>query len=154
VHHPARTLPQWQQGQARLRLIAGTAYGRESPVDFASPHFYIHAEWAAADTLPLPRADEHAERAVYVVRGVVRIEGQSIEAGTMAVLGATTTRLDAEAGTLAMLLGGAPVDGPREVWWNFVATDPQRIEQAKLDWEAGRFAPVPGETEFIPLPKS
>ena len=152
VHHPANTLPQWQQDGATLRLIAGTAYGRESPVEFATPLFYVHAQWTSAGRLPLP--DEHSERAVYVVRGAVTIDSQRIAAGTMAVLGDAAEMLDAEAGTVAMLLGGAPVDGPREVWWNFVASDPQRIEQAKRDWVEGRFAPVPGETEFIPLPKS
>lgn len=150
VHHPAATLPQWQHEGATLRLIAGTAYGRESPVEFAAPIFYLHVQWASAGRLPLPT--EHAERAVYVVRGAVVIGGEHIPAGTMGVLGEAAEMLDAEAGTLAMLLGGAPVDGPREVWWNFVASDPQRIEQARRDWVEGRFAQVPGETEFIPLP--
>ena len=104
-------------------------------------------EWGR---LPLP--DEHAERAVYVVRGAVTIAGEHIAAGTMAVLGAAAEWLDAETGTVAMLLGGAPVDGPREVWWNFVAASPARIEQAKRDWAEGRFAEVPGESDFIPLP--
>lgn len=151
VHHPAATLPQWQHEGATLRLIAGTAYGHESPVEFAAPIFYLHVEWAtSAGRLPLP--DEHAERAVYVVRGAVTIAGEHIAAGTMAVLGETAEVLDAEAGTVAMLLGGAPVDGPREIWWNFVASDAARIEQAKRDWAESRFAAVPGETEFIPLP--
>lgn len=152
VHHPAATLPQWQHEGATLRLIAGTAYGRESPVEFAAPIFYLHAEWTSAGRLPLP--DEHAERAVYVVRGAVNIAGERITAGTMAVLGEAAEWLDAEAGTVAMLLGGAPVDGERHVWWNFVAASPERIEQAKADWQAGRFADVPGETERIPLPSS
>ncbi len=152
VHHPADSLPQWQQAGATLRLIAGTAYGRTSPVAVASPTFYLHVEWITAGSLPLPL--EHPERAVYVVRGAVRIAGQRIEAGTMAVLTAAAESLDAEAGTLAMLLGGAPMDGAREVWWNFVSASPARIEQAKRDWAENRFAAVPGETEFIPLPAS
>ncbi len=154
VHHPAQTLPQWRQGAATLRLIAGTAYGRESPVAVASPTFYLHVQWAGADTLALPLPDEHAERAVYVVLGAVVIGGTRIEAGTMAVLGAGATSLDADAGTLAMLLGGAPLDGSREIWWNFVASSEARIEQARRDWLDQRFASVPGETERIPLPKS
>lgn len=154
VHHPARTLPEWQQGAATLRLIAGTAYGRASPVDVASPTFYVHVQWTSADTLPLPLASEHAERAVYVVSGAVVIDGQRIEAGTMAVLGASAAALTAEADTLAMLLGGAPMDGDRHVWWNLVSADPERIEQAKRDWAEDRFASVPGEHERIPLPQS
>ena len=152
VHHPAATLPQWQLDGATLRLIAGCAYGRESPVDVASPLFYVHGEWTYAGRLPLP--EEHAERAVYVVQGAVTIAGARIPAGTLAVLGETATALDAEADTVAMLLGGSPMDGPREVWWNFVSADSARIEQAKADWAAGRFGNVPGETEFIPLPAS
>ena len=154
VHHPAATLPEWQHGHARLRLIVGTAYGRESPVEFVSSILYVHAEWARADTLPLPPEDEHEQRAVYVVRGAVMIAGRRIEAGTMAVLDTAATTLDAEADTVAMLLGGASIDGERQVWWNFVASSAERIEQAKRDWSEGRFAGVPGETEFIPLPKS
>ena len=152
VHHPADTLPQWQHEGATLRLIAGTAYGRESPVEVASPTLYIHAEWSRAGSLPLP--DEHAERAVYVVRGAVTIAGTRVEAGTMAVLTDTASTLDADAGTVAMLLGGAPMDGERHVWWNFVSADLARIEQAKADWQAERFASVPGETERIPLPNN
>lgn len=152
VHHPAATLPQWQHEGATLRLIAGTAYGRESPVEFAWPIFYVHAEWSRAGSLPLPA--EHAERAVYVVRGAVLIGGERIAAGTMAVLTEAAGTLDAEPGTVAMLLGGAPLDGERHVWWNFVAASPARIEQAKADWQAERFAAVPGETERIPLPKA
>ena len=152
AHHPAATLPQWTNGPARLRLIAGSAYGREAPVEVASPLFYVHGEWSAqGGTLPLP--DDHAERAVYVVRGAVAIHGERIEAGTMAVLGEAATHLDAEAGTTAMLLGGAPLDGPRKLWWNFVARDEARIERAKHDWSAGLFPAVPDETEFIPLPR-
>jgi len=152
AHHPAATLPQWQQGAARLRLIAGNAYGREAPVEVASPTFYVHAEWSAADRLSLP--EEHTERAVYVVRGAVRVGEERIEAGTMAVLAGAATHLDADAGTLAMLLGGAPLDAPRKLWWNFVALDDARLEQAKHDWSEGRFPAVPDETEHIPLPKS
>lgn len=150
VHHPAATLPQWQHEGATLRLIAGTAYGRESPVEFSWPIFYVHTEWSRASSLPLPEG--HAERAVYIVRGAVTIAGERIAAGTMAVLTEAAERLDAEAGTIAMLLGGAAMDGERHVWWNFVSADPARIERAKADWQAERFAPVPGETERIPLP--
>ena len=150
AHHPAHSLPDWRQGQATLRLIAGTAYGRAAPVQVAAPTFYVHVEWAGAGRLPLPR--EHLERAVYLVQGSLSVDGEPVAVGSMAVLTPQAQHLDAAAGTIAMLLGGAPVDAPREVWWNFVSSRPERIEQAKRDWANEQFAAVPGETERIPLP--
>jgi redox-sensitive bicupin YhaK (pirin superfamily) len=152
VHHPADTLPAWTQGGASLRLIAGNAYGRCAPVDVRIPTFYLHLAWTEPGTLPLP--DEHPERAVYVVAGKVRVDGMAVAAGDMAVLTSKAQSLHAETGTVAMLLGGAPVDGERQIWWNFVTADPARLEAAKRDWAEGRFPKVPGETEFIPLPKT
>lgn len=152
VHHPADTLPQWTQAGATLRLIAGNAYGRCAPVDVRMPTFYLHVAWTEAGTLPLP--DEHPERAVYLLEGALTVDGETVAVGNMAVLTPEARMLQAEAGTVAMLLGGAPVDGQRWLWWNFVAADPARLEAAKLDWLEGRFPAVPGETEFIPLPKS
>lgn len=152
-HHPAATLPAFRLGAAALRLIAGTAYGHRSPVVLRSPLFYLAADFAEAGTLAMP--DEHEERAVYIVGGAVRIDGQRYQPGELPVLApGVPVTLAAEAGTRLMLLGGAALPEPREVWWNFVSSRPARIEQAKQDWQAGRFAAVPGETEFIPLPSS
>jgi redox-sensitive bicupin YhaK (pirin superfamily) len=101
--------------------------------------------------LPLPA--EHEERAVYVAGGEVEVAGDRFPAGQLLVFRpGDQISLTASKSARLLLLGGEPMDGPRYIWWNFVATRRDRIEQAKADWRAGRFLPVPGETEFIPLP--
>jgi redox-sensitive bicupin YhaK (pirin superfamily) len=151
AHHPADTLPEIDRPGVRMRLIAGTAFGAASPVEVLSPMFYLHAEATAGATIPLP--DEHRERAVYVVSGTVAVAGTSYGEGSMIVFAdGAAPGIVAEAGTRAMLLGGAPLDGERLIWWNFVASDEALMEQAKADWKAGRFAAIPDETDFIPLP--
>jgi redox-sensitive bicupin YhaK (pirin superfamily) len=152
-HHPADTLPEIAQDGAAMRLIAGAAYGRESPVQTFSEMFYLDARLRAGAALALP--EEHAERAVYIVEGAVAIAGETYKAGRMVVFkDETPARVEAKADTRLMLLGGAAMDGPRHIWWNLVSSSKERIEQAKKDWQDKRFAPVPGETERIPLPES
>ncbi len=151
-HHPGATLPEIDRDGVRLRVMAGTAYGAASPVEVRSPLFYVDVAMPAGSELPLPK--EHAERAVYVVEGSVRAGGASAGPGRMLVFveGADVT-LRAEAATRAVLVGGAPLDGPRHIDWNFVGSSRELIEKAKADWRGGRFAKVPGdETEFVPLP--
>jgi redox-sensitive bicupin YhaK (pirin superfamily) len=98
---------------------------------------------------------EHEERAIYVAEGRIDIAGDVHEAGRLLVFRPgdeiTVTGVDK---ARILLLGGEPMDGPRHIWWNFVSSSRERIDQAKADWKAGRFSPVPGETEFIPLPES
>lgn len=151
-HHRADSLPELALGSASVRLIAGSAFGERSPVETFSEMFYIDAPLAAGAALPLP--DEHEERAIYVAEGAVTVAGERYSAGTMAIA-APGARLSivANEASRVMLLGGAPLDGPRHVWWNFVSSSRERIEQAKADWRQGRFEPVPDETEFIPLPE-
>jgi len=158
VHHPAETLPVFRVGEVALNLIAGHAYGHVSPVAVRSPTFYLAAEFPAGASLPMP--DEHEERGVYVVTGEVEIDGERFPPGDLAVLqpGAAVV-VRAVAASRVMLLGGARLPEPREIWWNLVSTRPARIEQARQDWLAycegdrSRMGPVPGEHEFIPLPK-
>lgn len=152
VHHPAASLPQTVLAGVTLRVIAGTAYGLSSPVALRSPTFYVHAEMAAGSTLAVP--DDYEERAVYPVNGRVQVNGRWIEEGTLAVLtpGVPVTVV-AEVAARVMLLGGAPFPEERHILWNFVSSRKERIEQAKIDWQEQRFEKVPGETEFIPLPK-
>ncbi len=151
-HHGAETLPSLEIDGVQLRLIAGSAYGETSPVKVFSPTFYLAAEMPAGSRLTLP--SEHEERAVHVADGVVSVQGQTLSVGQMAVFvaGAEIT-VQAEAESLVMLLGGAAMDGERHIWWNFVSSSKDRIEQAKADWKEGRFDAVPGESEFIPLPE-
>ena len=152
VHTPTSALPEIEQPGVWLRLIAGTAYGETSPVAVFSPMFYLHAEMSAGARLDLP--EEHAERAIYVVSGAVEVAGQRFGANSMAVFKeGLPVEMTAAEDSRVMLLGGAPIDGKRLIWWNFVASTPERLEQAKADWKAGRFAKVPGDDEFIPLPE-
>src|SRR5215469_7347798 len=152
-HHPARTLPAFGVAGARVRLLAGSAYGRTSPVRTFSPLFYLDAALPADGELPLP--EEHEERAAYVVSGTVSCGNERAERGRMLVFtpGAQAT-LRAVSDARIALIGGAPMDGDRHIFWNFVSSSQARIEQAKRDWREGRFAKVPGdEQEFIPLPQ-
>src|SRR5687768_16049136 len=140
----------------RVRLITGSLYGVRSPVQTFSEMFYADVTLMEGARLFIPK--EHEERAVYVVEGTVTLlnDGRGYEAGQLLVFkpGAEITLFSSESsGVNLMLLGGEPMDGPRHIWWNFVSSSSARIEQAKEDWKAGRFAPVPEETEFIPLPE-
>jgi len=151
-HHPAAALPSVDLCGAPARLIAGTAFGATSPVQAVSPMFYLAVDAPAGATIAWP--DEHPQRAVYVVSGSVWIGSEQVGANRMAVLAdddATPVRADEDA--RLMLFGGAPLDAPRHMFWNFVSSRPERIEQAKADWKAGRFARVPGDDEFVPLPE-
>lgn len=151
AHHPGETLPEISLPGVTLRLIIGTAFGHTSPVEALSPMFYLDAAVEAGAALRLP--EEHAERAVYVVSGALTIAGQEFKDGSMIILeDAAAPEIIAGEKTRAMLLGGAPIDGARLIWWNFVASNDGLLEKAKADWKAGRFDTIPGETEFIPLP--
>jgi redox-sensitive bicupin YhaK (pirin superfamily) len=153
VHHPGATLPLIEDGGARLRLIAGTGWGAKAPVRTMSDLFYADAVLAADAVVPLP--DRHEERGAYVVDGEVEVAGDRFEAGRMLVFrpGDGLALRAGPLGARVLLLGGAAMDGPRHLFWNFVSSSRERIEQAKADWRAGRFGKVPGdETEFIPLP--
>jgi redox-sensitive bicupin YhaK (pirin superfamily) len=133
-------------------VIAGSAYGATSPVAVFSPLFYVEARLEADAELPLP--DEHAERAAYVVEGSVCCDGDPHGPGVMLVFREQRRAvIRALAPSRVALLGGAPLDGERHVWWNFVSSSHERIERARRDWREGRFPRVPGdELEFIPLP--
>ena len=152
-HHPADSLPEITQGAATLRLIAGSAFGHTAPVKTYSKMFYLDALVPAGASVTLP--DDHEERAVYVVDGSIMIAGVTYTVGQMAVAApGADIAVDAIDDSRVMLLGGAPIDGPRHIWWNFVSSSQARIEQAKDDWKNGRFEKVPGDDEFIPLPES
>ena len=151
-HSPAGELPDFTVEDAALRIVAGNAFGRTSPVEVLAPTLYVDARLPAGGALTLP--DEHEERAVYVAEGRARLGDATLEAGQMAVLEpGAAPRLAALADLRVMLLGGAAADGPRHIWWNLVSSSPERIERAKRDWAEGRFPQVPGETGFIPLPE-
>lgn len=151
-HVEAGRLPTWQEGDTALRLIVGTYAGRTAPTTHFSPIFYVAAEMPPAAKLAV--VPEHAERGVYVAEGAVTTGDRLLGVGDLAVLtaGHAAELVAGAEGAKVMLLGGAPLEGPRHIWWNFVSSSKDRIDRAKADWRDGRFAGVPGETEFIPLP--
>ncbi|WP_424137314.1 pirin family protein [Roseomonas chloroacetimidivorans] len=152
AHHPATTLAVIEDGKVRLRLIAGHGWGARSPVATPSDLFYADAVLAPGAALPLP---DHEERGAYVLDGEVTVSGDRFEPGRMLVFraGDGLALCAGPQGARLLLLGGAAMDGPRHLFWNFVSSSRERIEQAKEDWRAGRFGLVPGdEEEFIPLP--
>jgi len=152
THYPVEELPEINANGVWMRLICGSAYGMKSEVKSRSPIFYVEVKTENGGNVAL--TDEYTERALYLVSGRLRIEGEIVEAGEMIVFktGLTPTIESLEACRF-MLLGGEPLEGDRTVWWNFVSTRKDRIEQAKLNWKENRFDSVPGDSEFIPLPK-
>ena len=150
AHTPASALPEGSEPGLWWRLVAGKAYGQRSPVVTHSPLFLVHAECDAGATLRLPGG--HREQAAYVVRGEVEHAGVLHGAGELLVFDDATDALTVQKKATLMLFGGEPL-GPRFVWWNFVSSRKERIEQAKADWSAGRFALPPDDhDEWIPLP--
>ena len=151
-HHPAATLPELRTGGATLRLIAGAAFGRRAPASVFSPMFYLAAQLEQDAQLELP--GEYAERAAYVVEGEVEAADGRHGVGEMVLFGAgEDASIRAVGSARVMLLGGVPLEGRREIWWNFVSSSAERIERAKLDWQEDRFAAVPDDAERIPLPE-
>jgi hypothetical protein len=151
AHHGADALPTLEERGVRIRMIVGSLWGATSPVATFSETVYADVMLDRGGRIRIPA--EHEERAAYVAAGAVTIDGDSFESGRMLVFrpGAEIV-VGAAAPARVMLFGGEPMDGPRRVWWNFVSSSPERIEQAKADWREGRLGSVPGETEFIPLP--
>jgi redox-sensitive bicupin YhaK (pirin superfamily) len=150
VHHPAAALPALTVDGVAVTLIMGSAHGQVSPVQTFSPTLYLECRLPAGTRYALP--DDAAERAVYVASGSVAMGGATHEAGVMAVAcPGKAVVIEARSDSRIMVIGGEPV-GERLIFWNFVSSSAPRIEQAKADWEAGRFARVPGDDERIPLP--
>ncbi|HTI88531.1 MAG TPA: pirin family protein [Alphaproteobacteria bacterium] len=151
-HHAAEQLPVLDDTGLKMRVILGSFAGASSPVPTLSDMFYADAALdRGAGVVVHP---DHEERAAYVVEGRIDVDGATFEPGQMLIL-RTGAEIPIKAldRSRVLLFGGEPMDGPRRLWWNFVASSPERIEQAKADWRAGRIGTVPGETEFIPLPE-
>jgi redox-sensitive bicupin YhaK (pirin superfamily) len=152
-HHAAAVLPTMEGPGLVVRVIAGRAYGLESPATIYSPLFYAHADMSADARLQLPVG--YPERAAYIAAGQIQYEGERYGAGRLLVFGeGAEALLHALGPATVMLLGGDPV-GPRYIDWNFVSSSQARIERAKADWRAGRFKlPDYDSAEFIPLPEA
>ena len=152
THYGEAALPVTDGEGKTVRVIAGSVFGKTSPVKTLSSVFYADVTLQPGASLSI--VPEHEERAVYLVDGSVDLAGQTFEPGRLLVFSpGDTISVKATDAVRMLLLGGEPMDGPRYLWWNFVSSSQERIEQAKADWKAGHFAPVPGETEFIPLPE-
>jgi len=151
-HYDADSLPSVQDTGFTARVIAGSSFGVASKVDMVSPWFYVEVSLDEGKSVPLDA--DHEERAIYIVDGEIDIAGDRYEGPRMLIFrpGDRIT-VRATRPSRMMFLGGTALEGPRYVWWNFVSSSKERIEQAKEDWKSGRFEAVPDETEFIPLPE-
>ena len=158
-HAPKEALPVLEGEGKEVRLILGNAYGERAPVEVASEMFYADAVLEAGAKLPMP--DDHEDRGVYVVTGAVEVAGEIYAAGQMMVFrpGDRVSMTAGPQGARVMILGGETMEGSRYIWWNFVASSKERIDEAKEAWRRGewetnpRFQLPPGDAEFIPLPE-
>lgn len=150
-HHTADSLPVSDRSGVQIRLIAGTGLGLISPVPVLSPTLYAEVHMQTGTTLLIPT--EHAEQALYVLEGDVLLDDQAIEPHCLVLLpSAKEVTLFAESDCHLVLIGGAALDGPRRMNWNFVASNPALIDQARARWAAGDWPTVPGENGRIELP--
>lgn len=152
THTPASAIAQRSVGDATVRVLIGSAFGVTSPVAAMLSTLYLDVQLPPQGVLELPALAQ--EMAVYPVDAAVRLDRQPLAEHTMAVLPpAASARLQAGAtGARLMVIGGAPLDAPRHMWWNFVSSSKDRIVQAAHDWETDQMGQVPGDTERIPLP--
>jgi redox-sensitive bicupin YhaK (pirin superfamily) len=153
AHTAAADIPQFIDNGMKLRVIAGALHGLRSPVATLWDTVFAEAHLKAGTTLPLDAAQE--ERAVFVLTGEIEIAGDRHGSERLLVLRpGDRVAVQATSDAHVIVVGGAAMDGPRHIWWNFVSSRKERIESAKADWKAGRFDVVPGDTaEFIPLPE-
>jgi redox-sensitive bicupin YhaK (pirin superfamily) len=152
-HHPSETLPSFGIETARIRALAGSAYGYTSPIHTFSRMFFLDVALPAGSSLPV--LQEYTERGLYVLEGTVECGTEQAAPGLMLVFTPDAeVVLRARSDCRIVLFGGAPMDGKRFIWWNFVSSSKDRIEQAKRDWKGGRFPRIPGDgDEFVPLPE-
>ncbi len=151
VHHSGDEQPVVHDTGARVRVIAGTMLGATAPLKTLSPTIFADVALAAGAAVPLD--DTYEERAVYVLKGEVAIAGQTFGPGQLLVFRpGDRISIRATEDTRLAIIGGDALDGKRYIWWNFVSSRQDRIEQAKHEWATAKFDIVPGETEFIPLP--
>ena len=152
AHFAAAQIPQLDLNGVTLRVVAGDAFGMTAPAAVHSPLFYVEARMAAGSKLDLPA--QYRERGLYVIDGHVRAGGEDVAPHSMPVFEpGGTVRIDAVTDAHIMFLGGDPLPEKRFIWWNFVSSTQDRIEQAKADWQAGKFGTILGDAnDFIPLP--
>jgi redox-sensitive bicupin YhaK (pirin superfamily) len=154
AHHKIDEFPMVRDDGLFARVVVGSLYGVKSPVPTVHETMFANVLLRTGAKVPLDA--DHEERALYVIDGTIDIAGDKFEPGRLLVFkpGDKVT-ITAATDTHFVIVGGAPMDGPRHIWWNFVSSRKERIEQAKAEWKAGHFGKVPGdEIEFIPLPET
>ena len=148
VHHGAADQPVIAGEGKSVRLIAGGLYGAKAPVKTASELFYADVTLDAGQKLPLDA--DHEERSLYLLKGRITLGEQAYEPERLLIFApGERATIAAESDARFLLMGGAPLEGPRHVWWNFVSSSRERIEQAREDWAQGRFDTVPGDAEIV-----
>lgn len=158
-HYGQEMLPVIEDHGVSVRLILGNAYGKTAPATMFSETFYADVTLEAGARLPMP--DNHEDRGIYIVEGSISIAGQEFEAPQMMVFrpGDRITVAAGWQGARLMILGGATLSEPRYIWWNFVASSRERIEEAKAEWQAQKWGeglfdlPIDDRAEHIPLPE-
>jgi redox-sensitive bicupin YhaK (pirin superfamily) len=152
THTPQTAIPQIEVDDAEIGVLIGSAFGRTSPVATFVPTLYLDIRFAAGGALDLPPLAD--QLAVYAVDADMQVDDQPVAARNLAVLGSgKTSRLSVVAPARVVAIGGAPLSSHRHLWWNFVSSRKERIEQAKADWKAQRMGGIASDTEFIPLPE-
>ncbi|HHX88153.1 MAG TPA: pirin family protein [Paracoccus sp.] len=154
IHHDAGALPMIEDGGMKARLIAGAAFGARSPLVTATETLYADIQLAPGASFTFEPSV--IERALYTISGEIEVAGQPFAPGQLLVLRpGDQIVVRASSAARVMMFGGEPMEGPRWIWWNFVSSRKERIEQAKEEWRRGRFDTVPGdEADFIPLPEN
>jgi len=151
TNYKSTQLPVFTDKGIWWRLIAGNAFGEKSPVHTHSPLVYLHVQLDAGSSFSLP--GNYSERGIYIAKGGLSVDGEDFTSGHLVVFKKNEApKIFAKTSSTLMLLGGEPL-GERHIWWNFVSSRKERIEQAKEDWKAGRISLPPADNEeFIPLP--
>jgi redox-sensitive bicupin YhaK (pirin superfamily) len=152
-HYGEESLPTFSEAGVDGRVLLGDWLGLQSPVEFPAESVYVDLQMQPGSQIHYPKGQ--VERAIYSANGPLEIDGVTYPASELLVLAPDRdVQIKAPEGARALCFGGEPLDGPRYLWWNFVASDSARIEQAKTDWVGGRFDQVPGDDEWIPLPEN
>ena len=152
-HYGEESLPTFSEAGVEGRVLLGDWLGLQSPVEFPAESVYVDLQMQPGSQIHYPKGQ--VERAIYSANGPLEIDGVTYPASELLVLAPDRdVQIKAPEGARVLCFGGGPLDGPRYLWWNFVASDSARIEQAKTDWVGGRFDQVPGDDEWIPLPEN
>ena len=152
-HYGESSLPQFSDHGIEGRVLLGEWFGLKSLVSFPWDSLYVDLQMSQCSAIQIPK--QYQERAIYSAQGALEIDGIRYPESELLILApGQEVSVVAPQGARVLVFGGEPLDGPRHLWWNFVSSDKERIEQAKADWVDGRFAQVPGDSEFIPLPEN